>query len=137
MTTTTTSLRPRGSRKVSLEWIAPAILALAALVLIINLSASMPERDTVNFVNRSAAPVTVAVTGDARDGWLPIGTVDPKARERVESVIDQGGIWWFRLSVGPDQVGEIRRTSEQLRAARWTLTIPADVADNLREARRS
>jgi hypothetical protein len=136
MTTTTTSVRPRGSRRISLEWIAPAILVLAALVLMVNLSA-LPGRDNVSFVNRSAAPVTVSVSDDARDSWLPVGTLDPGSRERVDAIIDQGGVWWFRLTVGPDRVGEIRRTADQLRAAGWTLTIPADVADNLREARRS
>jgi hypothetical protein len=101
------------------------------------LSASAPSRDTVTIVNRSDAPVTVEVSNDARAGWLPISTVDPKERDRVEAVIDQGGVWRFRLSVGPDQVGELRRTSGQLGAAGWTVTIPADVSDKLREARRT
>ncbi len=137
MTTTTTSVRPRGSRRISLEWIAPAILVLAALVLIINVTTSMPRRDTVNILNRSSAPVTVEVSDGSGASWLPIGTADPGARERVESVIDQGGVWQFRFTVGPDRVGEIRHTADQLRADGWTVTIPADAADKLREARRS
>jgi len=137
MTTTTTTARPRGSRGISLEWIAPAILVVAALVLIFNLSRSTPGRQTITVENRSSAPVTVRASDDARDGWLSMGTVDPKARETVEAVIDQGGVWRFRLTVGPDRVGEIRRTGDQLRAAGWTLTIPSGVAKRLPETRRS
>jgi hypothetical protein len=137
MTTTTTSVRPRGSRRISLEWVAPAILVLAALALIISVTRSSPDRASVGLVNRSPATVTVAVSGNARDGWLPIATVDPKSREQAEAVIDPGGVWRFRLTVGPDQVAEIRRTADQLRAAGWTFTIPTDVADNLPVARRT
>jgi hypothetical protein len=137
MTTTTTSVRPRGSKRISLEWIAPAILVLASLVLIINVTTSMPGRERVNIVNRSAAAVTVEVSDGSGARWLPIGTADPNERERVESVIDQGGVWRFRFTVGPDRVGEVRRSADQLRAAGWTVTIPADAADQLREARRT
>ena len=42
MTTTTTEARPRGTPRISLAWIAPAILVLAACFLIVNLSRSMP-----------------------------------------------------------------------------------------------
>ena len=137
MTTTTTSARPRGAKRISLGWIAPVILLTAALLLIINVTTSMPTRDTVSILNRSAAEVTVEVSDSSGTSWLPIGTADPNARERVESVIDQGGVWRFRFMVGPDNVGEIRRSADQLRAAGWTVTIPADAADTLREARRS
>lgn len=137
MTTTTTTMRPRGSRRISLEWIAPAILVLVALVLIVNLSRSAPSRETLIIENHAGAPVTVRTSDEAHDGWLNIGTVDPNSRDTVEAVIDQGDVWRFRLTVGPDRVGEIRRTQDQLRDAGWKLTIPADVADQLPENRRS
>lgn len=131
MTTTTTTMRPRGARKVSLAWIAPGIVALAALVLIVALSRSMPDRDTITIVNRTGAEVTVSTSDAKRDGWLGIGTIDPKDRATTREVIDEGAVWRFRLTVGPDSIGEITRTADQLRVAGWTVTIPADAADRL------
>jgi hypothetical protein len=136
MTTTTTMTRPRGARKVSLAWIAPGIVALAALALIVMLSGSMPARETITIVNRTGAEVTVNATDAQRDGWLGVGTIDPKARATTKEVVDEGGVWRFRLTVGPDSLGEITRTADQLRAAGWTVTIPADAADKLAPLRR-
>jgi hypothetical protein len=136
MTTTTTQARPRRAPKVSLEWIAPAVLVLAACLLIVNLSRSMPGRESVTIVNRTGAPVTVRASGADRDGWLGLGTVDPESRDTVEEVVDLGDVWHFRLSVGPDRITEIERTAAQLADAGWRLTIPADAVDQLPEPRR-
>ncbi len=134
--TTTTTVRPRPAPRVSLTWIVPVLFALAAVLLIVNVAASMPGRETITIVNRTAAPVTVNASGDG-GGWLGIGTADPKSRTTVDAVADQGEHWRFRLTVGPDRVGEIRRSTEQLRASGWKITIPADAADQLPEAQRS
>ena len=89
-------------------------------------------------MNRTGAEVTVRATGQSRDGWLSLSTVDPESRAAtVEAVIDQGAVWHFRLSVGPDGIGEIRRTHDELEASNWRVTVPADAADELPERRRS
>jgi hypothetical protein len=137
MTTTTTTARPRGARQLSLAWIAPALLAVAALVIVVMLSMGSPGRDSVTFVNRTGAPVTLSVTGGDGGGWLGLGTIDPNSRSKIEAVIDQGAVWRFDLSVGPDHIGEIQRTEDQLRAAGWKVTIPKDAVDHLDEPRRS
>ena len=46
-------------------------------------------------------------------------------------MLDQGDGWRFRYEVGPDRIGEVRRTRAQLEAADWTVVIPADAADAL------
>jgi hypothetical protein len=137
MTSTTTEVRPRGRPHVSLAWMAPAVLVLAACLLIVNLSGSMPARESITIDNRTGAPVTVRTTGAARDGWMGLTTVDPNSRTTVESVVDQGRTWWFRLSVGPDRLAEVRRTEDQMRAAGWKLTIPAGAVDRLPEQHRA
>ena len=78
-----------------------------------------------------------ALTDASRGGWLGIGTLDPKSRATTTEVVDEGSVWRFRLTAGPDELGEITRTEQQLRAADWTLTIPADAADRLPELRRT
>lgn len=137
MTSTTTELRPGQSRRVPLSWIAPAILVVAALVLVVNLSRSMPARDDVTVVNRSGATVTLDATDRSRDGWVGVGSVDAHDRITAQDVIDQGDVWVFRLMVGPDRIGEIRRTAAQLEASGWKLSIPADAADSLPALRRA
>ena len=131
MTTTTTELRPERSRRMSLSWIAPAVLALAAVVLVVNLSTSVPTRRNITMVNRSDATVTLEVTNRPGGERLGVGTIDPTSREVASAVIDPGSVWRFQLSVGPDQLGEIVRTADQMAASHWTVTIPADAADRL------
>jgi hypothetical protein len=119
-----------------LLWIVPVVLAMAVSVLFVTLATSLPDRQTVAIVNRTRAPVTVWATGEKGGGWYGLGTADPRSRTVIESVADQGGVWRFRLRVGPTVLGEIRRTADQLRASGWTVTIPADSANALPEAER-
>ncbi len=131
MTATTTEIRPRGSRRVTLAWVIPAVFVLAALLLVANLSRSAPGRQTLHFDNRTEVAVRVTASDDGRNGWLPVGTVDARARANASEVIDQGGVWRFRFEVGPDRIAEISRTKDQLEGAKWTVVIPASVDDAL------
>lgn len=136
MTTTTTQARPRGSRRLSLSWVVPGAFALAACLLGLGLSRAMPDRTSLTFENRTRVAVTVHVNNASRHGWVAVGTVDPESRATMREVIDQGDVWRFRFEVGPDRIGEIRRTSAELRAAHGKVTIPADAADELSARRR-
>lgn len=137
MTTTIATVRPRHSRRRSLEWIAPAVLVIVAALVAVNLSRALPERHTVTFENHTGAFVTVRAADEDRSGWLGLGTLDPKSSSSFEEVGDQGNAWRFQLTVGPDRIAEIRRTGHQLRSADWKVTIPAQAADSLPLNRRS
>jgi hypothetical protein len=136
MTATTTETRPRGARRITLTWVLPAVLALAAMVLVVGLTLGVPGRETLRFDNRTGVAVRVTASDDGRNGWLPVGTVDARGRARITEVLDQGDVWRFRYEVGPDRIGEVRRTRDQLEAASWTVVIPADAADALSSRRR-
>jgi hypothetical protein len=136
MTATTTSIRPRRTPRASLMWIVPVLCAIVASLLIMELSRSLPSQETITVENRTGAFVTLDTTGADRDGWLGLGTADPQARARFEAVADQGQLWRFRLSVGPNRIGTIVRTEDQLAAAGWRLVIPAEADDRLRPERR-
>jgi hypothetical protein len=128
MTATTTDVRPRRPPRVRLVWIVPAVFAIAVAVLLVNLSTSLPGRERVVVRNATEAPVTVHTSGS--DGaLLGLGTVDPGATAAFEEVADQGSSWRFRFSVGPRAIGQLRRSADQLDAARWRITIPADSLD--------
>lgn len=130
MTATTTSIRPRKSPRPSLMWIVAVLLAVAASVYVLNLAQSVPGREVITVQNQTDSAVTLNVRGDG-GGWLGLGTVDPKAHTQFESVADQGRVWRFRLTVGPDRIGEIVRTRDQLARSGWKITIPASAADQL------
>jgi hypothetical protein len=136
MTATTTFTRPRKSPRASLVWVVPVLCAVVASLFVLNLAQSEPGREAVTVQNPTRAPVTVSVRGPNGSGWLGLGTVDPKSRATFESVADQGARWHFRLTVGPDRVGEIIRTKDQLDQAGWRITIPADAIERLRPERR-
>jgi hypothetical protein len=136
MTATTTETRPRGARPIALTWVVPAAFLLAAILLVVNLTLAVPGRETLRFDNRTGVAVRVTASDEARNGWLPIATVDARSRNRVTEVIDQGDVWRFRYEVGPDRLAEMRRTRAQLEAADWTVVIPADAADALSPRRR-
>ena len=97
----------------------------------------MPTREDITVVNRTGAPVTLNVSGKPGGTLTGVGTIDPKSSETARSVIDQGDVWVFELTVGPDRLDPIRRTAEQLRASNWTVTIPADATDRLDPLQRS
>ncbi len=136
MTATTTETRPRGARPIALTWVIPAVLVVAAILLVVSLTAAVPAREALRFDNRTGVAVRVTASDAGRTGWLPIGTVDARSRNRVTEVIDQGDVWRFRYEVGPDRIAEVRRTGARLSADDWTVVIPADTADSLSNRRR-
>jgi hypothetical protein len=135
MTATTTTIRPRRPPPARLVWIVPAVFAIAVAVLLVNLSTSLPGRERIVVHNATDAPVSVHVSG-ASGGVLGLGTVDPKSSVTFEEVADQGSSWRFRFSVGPQAIGQLRRTTEQLDAAGWRVTVPAGAAESLDPAQR-
>jgi hypothetical protein len=136
MTATTTETRPRGARRLTFTWVLPAVLAIAAILLVVGLTVGAPGREALRFDNRTDVAVRVTASDDGRNGWLPVATVDGRGRSRVDEVLDQGDVWRFRYEVGPDRIAEVRRTRDQLEAADWTVVIPADAADALSSRRR-
>jgi hypothetical protein len=136
MTATTTSIRPRKAPRGPLIWIVPVLFAVFASLFVLNLASSEPARASLTVQNPTGAYVTVSAKGES-GGWLGLGTVDPHSGDRFESIADQGAVWDFRFTVGPDRVGELVRTKSQLEQSNWRITIPKDAADELRSQRHS
>jgi hypothetical protein len=113
-----------------------ALLVLAPLVLVVTLTHGPPMVGAVTVVNTSRAPVTVEVSDGDDSSVLPLGTVDVRSRLRFAQVLDQGDRWRFRYSVGPDQVGAVDLSRDELEQAGWEVTVAPDVADALPDDRR-
>ena len=78
--------------------------------------------------------------------WGPIEPAEAAAvLGRPVEIVSQHLRWLFAVARCRWDTGEaivkrqppMGRTADQLRAADWTVTIPADAADDLRDARRS
>ena len=86
---------------------------------------------TVN--NPTPYQVNVDVTGAKRDGWLEVGSP-----ERVSA--DGGGAGGpgpplvFRFSYGGVEAGELVVSRDRLAHDGWTITVPAEVTERLRNA---
>ena len=84
--------------------------------------------------NPSPYNVNIEVAGTDRAGWLDVGSFRREERRTVEEVADQGREWVFRFSYGGVDAGELVISRERLADQRWRITVPAGVAERLREA---
>ncbi|MGH9212427.1 MAG: hypothetical protein ACRD2C_17375 [Acidimicrobiales bacterium] len=89
--------------------------------------------DQVTVDNPHPWDVNVAVTDGERDGWLGIGVLEPGTEQSFASVLDQGEQWIFRFSYGGEQA-EAQLSGAQLARDGWQVTVPDELADNLRAA---
>ena len=90
--------------------------------------------ERVTFENTTAYDLAVAVSGEDRDGWLPLGVVRREASTSMRHVVDQGDVWTFRFAAQGEDGGEVRVTRDELAESNWTFTIPADVGGTLQAA---
>jgi len=90
--------------------------------------------ERVSVVNASPYDIHVEVTGEARDGWLSVTTVDHGATGLGLEVIDQGPIWIFRFTAQGRDGGELRILRRDLQQAGWSIEVPDAVIDRLRQA---
>jgi hypothetical protein len=78
--------------------------------------------------NRTQNVVLVDVRGKSGDGWLNLGTVQPKSDMNVDEVTDQGGVWTFRFRTPGGAPQEITLSREELRSAGWNVSVPSDLS---------
>lgn len=91
--------------------------------------------EEVSVANPSEFDVHVEVSrGDDPDGWISITTVDSRSTSVAHDVIDQGELWVFRFSTQGRVGGESRIARDDLRQTQWSLEVPVDVVDRLRQS---
>lgn len=81
----------------------------------------------VTVVNPNDAELAIDIGGADGGGWLQLGTVAPDSTGRWQEVTDQGGQWVFRFRRIGDSRGfaQLQLSREELKAARWSVTVPA------------
>lgn len=106
-------------------------LTLALVVGVATVLSPPPKIPPLKIVNRSALTVSIEVRPAQQPGWLDIGAFGP-GRTSVAEVIDQGSAWLVLVSAGSHATAPFAVSRDQLRAQRWTLTIPNGPLESLR-----
>jgi hypothetical protein len=92
-----------------------------------------PTVDRITIANPTDYQLDVDVTGEDRQGWLPVAILEPGSERPVGEVIDQGEIWIFRFLYLGDPVMEVSVTRDELEGSDWRVVVPAEVEQRLRE----
>jgi hypothetical protein len=89
--------------------------------------------EVVSVTNPSEYDISVQVSGGGSDGWMAVATASRRSTTATVDVIDQGEVWVFRFSAQGREGGELRVTVSDLEQAGWTVTVPDEVTQHLRE----
>lgn len=89
--------------------------------------------DEVSVTNPNEYDIGVQVTGGDREGWMAMTTVSQRAAKTTVHVIDQGEAWVFRFRAQGREGGELRVERGDLEQTGWTVTIPDEVIQHLRD----
>jgi len=115
-------------------WVVLAVLALFGFVAVSLLIPSPATVGHVTIKNGSEFDLNIDATSASHDGWTPVGIALAHADTDMRDVIDHGDVWVFRFTGQGHDAGELRVTRADLAASNWSLTVPASVAQQLRDA---
>jgi hypothetical protein len=111
-----------------------AIAAAVGLTSLVGLSSGPGTVPLITFENPTVYALDIEVSPGTATGWTSAGSVRQKSTAEVHEVIDQGDVWLFRFDSQGATGGELRLTRDELEAAGWTVSIPAEVGTRLAEA---
>lgn len=92
-----------------------------------------PTVDRITIVNPTDYDLDVEVSGEDREGWLPVAIVEAGEEDVAQGVIDQGDVWIFRFRHLGDPIGELSLTRAELERSGWRVEVPDEVAERLQE----
>ena len=108
-----------------------------ALLLLAACSGPAPTVDQIAVANPTDYDLEIHVTGEDREGWLPMIIVEARSEDVVRGVIDQGEVWIFQFRHLGDSMGESSLSREELERSGWRLKVPREVEERLQELKRS
>ena len=89
--------------------------------------------DEVSVTNPSEYDIGVQVSDGDGDGWVAVTTVSRRSTNTTSDVIDQGEVWVFRFRAQGREGGELRVERRDLEQAGWTVLVPDEVIQHLRD----
>jgi hypothetical protein len=107
---------------------------LAILAIVLSSCTGPASRiDEITILNGTDYDLDVEVSGEHRQGWLPVAIVEAGSTDVSEEVIDQGHVWVFRFRHWGDPVGELSLNRAELEESGWRVEVPEAVSERLRE----
>jgi hypothetical protein len=104
-----------------------------ALLLLTACSGPAPTVDQITVANPTDYDLEIHVTGEDREGWLPMIIVEARSEDVVRGVIDQGEVWIFQFRHLGDSMGESSLSREELERSGWRLEVPKEVEERLQQ----
>ena len=131
-------LAPRRRPVISRGIIAVAVATIAAAALAITILPSLITHPTVvpnlSVTNASDYDIQVSVGTGRASSWVALGASGQQCTTTFSQVADQGSEWVLRFEAQGIDAGAMTVSRAQLEAARWTVTIPADVGKGLADS---
>jgi len=103
-----------------------AVFALAAGALLFDDPSRVP---TVTIENPTAYDVRVDVSDGDQAGWTVLGSARQHCSASVESAVDRGDTWVFRLRAQGMVEDEIAVSRSDLEQANWHFVVPETLAE--------
>jgi hypothetical protein len=127
--------QPASNQRRELIQAAVATLVSAAVIVAVVPTLRVPAHvDRLTVENPHPWAVTVVASNHDRDGWHAVGALERDSEHMFREVIDQGDQWTFRFRYAGEQA-DLRVTSAQLEEDAWRITVPDELAADLRSAR--
>jgi hypothetical protein len=109
-------------------------MAVVVTVLLVRAELASPVGHvTVHVDNQAGLPLALEAV-ERGGGRVAVGTAAPKARTSFAEVVDVGEEWTFVATYAGREVDRQTLPRAELRAHRWTVTIPADATRQLERA---
>jgi hypothetical protein len=108
------------------------ILAVAGVLLVSQVLVPPHEVARLRVENPTGYSLLVEVTDGHGHGWMPLGTIDPRAPTSFERVHDVGDVWQFRAWTQARIAGTFRVSRAQLDHDGWRVTVPQRLEASLR-----
>jgi hypothetical protein len=126
--------RPAPARRTELvQLVVAALVSAAVLAAVIPTLRVPPHVERLTVENPHPWEITVAATNDDGDGWYGIGALERESEHRFLRIVDQGDHWTFRFSYAGEHA-DLRVAAAQLERNDWQVTVPDQLAVDLRDA---
>ena len=87
----------------------------------------------LTFINETDYPAHVEVSDASREGWLNLTIAQRDQETTVREVIDQGEVWVFRFDYAGKHEQELEVSRSELVRLDWTVEVPQNFGDTLRQ----
>lgn len=113
----------------------PGLAVLLAVYIAVFQALRMPQVvPHLTIVNPHDWWANVEVAGPGGSSWMPLLGVSRQGERQLLEVYDQGSSWRFRFSYANVEGGELTLSRHDLAAANWTIRVPDQFAERMRQA---